>query len=138
MNIKNQELTLEALEQAADNDAFWEELAEYTESRFLLSAPGHLKSSVMEQCRGKEPAIQRSSKNSLLFFYTLKVGAAAAFCIFFLAAAPSRPVFADPLSSLSAPNISIYQKAQQITEQLNQFTNIFSRWEVNFNDKKEK
>ena len=139
--MEKHELTLERLEKIADSDLLAEDFADYMEEHFLISAPGNLKASIIEQCVNKTNSLVPEKKpygKRLLFFYTLKVGAAAAVCIFALASAPSRTILTNPVSMLTSSNISVYQKAQQITDQLNRFTHVFSRWEVNLYDKKEK
>ena len=134
--MEHTDLTRDLLEQVKKDDLAAEEFADYIEENFLIRAPGDLKSSVMKRCSQpdvKLPAEARKlSHRTRLLLYSLKVGAAVAVSVLLLALLPSS-LPAGPDIRFSVP---FYQKARQITDNLNRMSYELSNWEVYLYDEK--
>ena len=114
--MEHTDLTRDLLEQVKKDDLAAEEFADYIEENFLIRAPGDLKSSVMKRCIQpdvKLPAEARKlSHRTRLLLYSLKVGTDIRF------------------------SVPFYQKARQITDNLNRMSYELSNWEVYLYDEK--
>ena len=134
--MEHTDLTRDLLEQVKKDDLAAEEFADYIEENFLIRAPGDLKSSVMKRCSQpdvKLPAEARKLPHrTRLLLYSLKVGTAVAVSVLLLALLPSS-LPAGPDIRFSVP---FYQKARQITDNLNRMSYELSNWEVYLYDEK--
>ena len=134
--MEHTDLTRDLLEQVKKDDLAAEEFADYIEENFLIRAPGDLKSSVMKRCSQpdvKLPAEARKlSHRTRLPLCSRKVGTAVAVSVLLLALLPSS-LPAGPDIRFSVP---FYQKARQITDNLNRMSYELSNWEVYLYDEK--
>lgn len=124
-----------------------EQFADYIEQQELLTAPVHLKSSVLERCKDLDVRIiagsNQLSKRLQLFYFSLKVGAAVLCALTMLTLLPgfSRDLYlrqaADKTGrTYSERQWSYYESVNYLTKQLGRLSNI--QVEVFKNDKEEK
>ena len=134
--MEHTDLTRDLLEQVKKDDLAAEEFADYIEENFLIRAPGDLKSSVMKRCSQPDVKLPAEARKlfhrTRLLLYSLKVGTAVAVSVLLLALLPSS-LPAGPDIRFSVP---FYQKARQITDNLNRMSYELSNWEVYLYDEK--
>lgn len=126
-----------------------EQFADYIENQELITAPAHLKSSIMERSRDLDVQIvagsNHLSKRLQLFYFSLKVGAAV-LCALNHADDSPRQVSGKfqpdrmrgqtEFKFRSEQQWSYYETVNYLTEQLGRLSNI--NMEVFKNDKKER
>ncbi|MFQ9664347.1 MAG: hypothetical protein ACLRXA_20720 [Clostridium sp.] len=125
-----------------------EQFADYIENQELITAPAHLKSSIMERSRDLDVLIvagsNHLSKRLQLFYFSLKVGAAVLCALTMLTILPgvSREISARQDAAArqskfrSEQQWDYYETVNYLTEQLGRLSNI--NMEVFKNDKKER
>lgn len=146
-------LTMEDLEHLASCDFCVEQFADYIENQEFLAAPRYLKEDILKRSQQFEVQIvaksNQASKKLELFYYTLKVGFAAAFAIAFLVIAPSltSPAFPTTIaygpvsqSQEHRPFSRLFDGALRITDKLSDLTGQLYEFkmEVTPDDKQEK
>ncbi|MEG0687330.1 MAG: hypothetical protein RSB57_04205 [Hungatella sp.] len=133
---RTKQVSLEELEQLANSDFCMMQFADRLEADGLLTAPKHMQDNILARSRQLDVQIvaktNEASKNLQLFYYSLKVGFATVFALSFLLAIPQ-----IPMVSPSRVNV-FYEKAQEINDQLQEFSNQLFQMEVTFYDKQKK
>lgn len=143
INLPN--LTMDDLKHLADCDDCAAQLADYVEAHGLLTAPKGMKETILDKSRSLDlqPAVKNRhiSKRRELFYYSLKVGFAAAFAITMLMV--PKEVFHPVITPQYSYDYAEHQRSfdprhegtQRITDILNDFKHQLFQMEGSSNDK---